>query len=100
MDLISCSPPPRLIASSPFTFQFGKAGYKAVRRRIGNVITREWIVYQKDTDEINALKKTIKRISVTPVTANFSIYTYPRTGKVIQIAFTLSRCHYCLEVRG
>jgi hypothetical protein len=37
----------------------GKAGYKAVRRRIGNVITRGWIVYQKDTDEINALKKLL-----------------------------------------
>ena len=67
MDLISYSPPPRLIASSPltfhlsvFSFQFGKAGYKAVRRRIGNVITRGWIVYQKDTDEINALKKLLR----------------------------------------
>ena len=52
----------------------GTVGYHAVRRRTGNVLTRGWIVYQRDTDEINALKKTIKRTSVTPVTANFYIY--------------------------
>lgn len=38
----------------------GTAGYKAVRRRISNIPTRGWIVYQRDTDEINTLKKLLK----------------------------------------
>jgi hypothetical protein len=37
----------------------GIVGYHAVRRRTGNVLTRGWIVYQRDTDEINALKKLL-----------------------------------------
>ena len=49
---------PRL---SVFSFHLSvcTAGYKAVRRRTGNVLTRGWIVYQRDTDEINALKKLL-----------------------------------------
>ena len=38
----------------------GKAGYKAVRRRITQVLTRGWLVYQRDSDELNALKKLLK----------------------------------------
>ena len=36
------------------------AGYKAVRKRIANVQTRGWIVYQRDTDEIHSLKRLLK----------------------------------------
>ena len=35
----------------------GTAGYKNVRRRIGNSLTRGWLVYQRHSDEINVLKK-------------------------------------------
>ena len=35
----------------------GTAGYKNVRRRIGNSLTRGWLVYQRHSDEINTLKK-------------------------------------------
>ena len=35
----------------------GTAGYKNVRRRIGNSLTRGWLVYQRHSDEINILKK-------------------------------------------
>ena len=38
----------------------GKAGYKAVRRRITQVLTRGWLVYQRDSDGLNALKKLLK----------------------------------------
>jgi hypothetical protein len=36
------------------------AGYKAVRKRIANIQTRGWIVYQRDTDEIHSLKRLLK----------------------------------------
>lgn len=38
----------------------GRAGYKNVRRRIGTTPTRGWLVYQRDTDEINTLKRLLK----------------------------------------
>ena len=37
----------------------GRLGYKNVQRRINMVSTRGWIVYQRDTDEINAIKKLL-----------------------------------------
>ena len=37
----------------------GRLGYKNVQRRINKVSTRGWIVYQRDTDEINAIKKLL-----------------------------------------
>ena len=36
------------------------AGYKAIRKRIGNALTRGWIVYQRDTNEITALRQIVK----------------------------------------
>ena len=36
------------------------AGYKAVRKRIANIQTRGWLVYQRDTDEIHSLKRLLK----------------------------------------
>jgi hypothetical protein len=36
------------------------AGYKAIRKRIGNALTRGWIVYQRDTNEITALRQILK----------------------------------------
>jgi len=38
----------------------GTAGYKATKRKIGNTQTRGWIVYQRDTDEISALRRILK----------------------------------------
>lgn len=38
----------------------GTAGYKATKRKIGNTQTRGWIVYQRDTDEINTLRRILK----------------------------------------
>ena len=36
------------------------ARHKAVRKRIANIQTRRWIVYQQDTDETHSLKRLIK----------------------------------------
>ena len=36
------------------------AGYKAVRKRIANIQTRVWLVYQRDTVEIHSLKRLLK----------------------------------------
>ena len=38
----------------------GTAGYKNVRRRIGNSLTRGWLVYQRSSDEVNALKRILR----------------------------------------
>ena len=38
----------------------GKAGYRAVQRSINGVRGRGWIVYQRNTDEINALINILK----------------------------------------
>ena len=38
----------------------GKAGYKAVRPCINAVRMRGWLVYQRNTDDINALKNSMK----------------------------------------
>ena len=38
----------------------GKAGYRAVQRSINGVRGRGWIVYQRNTDEINALRNILK----------------------------------------
>ena len=37
-----------------------KAGYRAVQRSINGVRGRGWIVYQRNTDEINALINILK----------------------------------------
>ena len=39
---------------------FGTAGYRCVSRRIGGVKSRGWLVYQRDSDEINSLKRLLK----------------------------------------
>ena len=38
----------------------GKAGYRAVSRRINGTKARGWIVYQRDTNEIDSLKRLLK----------------------------------------
>ena len=38
----------------------GKLGYKAVTRRVNTVQMRGWIVYQRDSNEIQALKTLLK----------------------------------------
>ena len=43
----------------------GKAGYTAVTRGSRNARVRGWIVYQRDTDEINANKKLLAKDCVT-----------------------------------
>jgi hypothetical protein len=39
---------------------FGAAGHRCVSRRIGGVKSRGWLVYQRDSDEINSLKRLLK----------------------------------------
>ena len=48
------------MALSRLGMVLGTAGYKAKKRKIGNTQTRGWIVYQRDTDEINALRRILK----------------------------------------
>ena len=38
----------------------GQTGYKAVRPRVGGAKTRGWVVYQRDTEEINAMKRLLR----------------------------------------
>ena len=38
----------------------GKAGYRAVSRRLNGTKARGWIVYQRDTNEIDSLKRLLK----------------------------------------
>ena len=38
----------------------GKMGYRAVRGITSGVRLRGWLVYQRDTEEINKLKKLLK----------------------------------------
>ena len=48
------------MALSRLGMVLGTAGYKATKRKIGNTQTRGWIVYQRDTDEISALRRILK----------------------------------------
>ena len=48
------------MALSRLGMVLGTAGYKATKRQIGNTQTRGWIVYQRDTDEISALRRILK----------------------------------------
>ena len=43
----------------------GKAGYRAVTRGNRNARVRGWIVYQRNTDEINANKTLLAKDGVT-----------------------------------
>ena len=48
------------MALSRLGMVLGTAGFKATKRKIGNIQTRGWIVYQRDTDEISALRQILK----------------------------------------
>ncbi len=48
------------MALSRLGMVLGTAGYKAKKQKIGNTQTRGWIVYQRDTGEISALRRTLK----------------------------------------
>ena len=48
------------MALSRLGMLLGTAGFKATKRKIGNIQTRGWIVYQRDTDEISALRRILK----------------------------------------
>ena len=48
------------MALSRLGMVLGTAGYKATKRKIGNTQIRGWIVYQRDTDEISALRRILK----------------------------------------
>ena len=48
------------MALSRLGMVLGAAGYQATKRKIGNIQTRGWIVYQRDTDEISALRRILK----------------------------------------
>jgi hypothetical protein len=45
--------------------QLGKAGYRAVTRGNRNARVREWIVYQRNTDEIDTSKTLLAKDGVT-----------------------------------
>ena len=48
------------MALSRLGMVLGQQGYQPVRPRIGGIKTRGWLVYQRDTSEINALKGLLK----------------------------------------
>ena len=48
------------MAVSRLGMLLGTAGYKAINKRLGGIRTRGWIVYQRDTEEINTLKRLLK----------------------------------------
>ena len=48
------------MAVSRLGMLLGTAGYKAVTRGTRNARIRGWIVYQRDTEEINTLKRLLK----------------------------------------
>ena len=48
------------MALSRLGMVLGQQGYEAVRPRIGGVKTRGWLVYQRDSNEINVLKRLLK----------------------------------------
>ena len=48
------------ISLSQLGILMGKAGYRAVSRRINGIKARGWIVYQRDTNEIDCLKRLLK----------------------------------------
>ena len=53
------------MALSRLGMVLGTAGFKATKRKIGNIQTRGWIVYQRDTEEIAANKKLLAKECVT-----------------------------------
>ena len=48
------------MALSRLGMVLGQQGYEAVRPRIGGVKMRGWLVYQRDSNEINVLKRLLK----------------------------------------
>ena len=48
------------MALSRLGMVLGGIGYRAVTRKINNTRARGWIVYQRDTEEINRLKRLLK----------------------------------------
>ena len=48
------------MALSRLGMLLGTAGYKSTKRKIGDTQTRGWIVYQRDTEEISALRRILK----------------------------------------
>ena len=48
------------MALSRLGMVLGTAGFRAVMRKAGSGRARGWIVYQRDNDEINALRRLLK----------------------------------------
>lgn len=48
------------MALSRLGMVLGTAGFRAVTRKAGSGRARGWIVYQRDNDEINALRRLLK----------------------------------------
>ena len=44
----------------PIRHVLGTAGFRAVTRKAGSGRARGWIVYQRDNNEINALRRLLK----------------------------------------
>ena len=56
----------------------GTVGYRAVSRRVGGTKARGWIVYQRDTEEINILKNSYETKMGTAEQHILNIYTRAR----------------------
>ena len=67
------------------------AGHQLVRWLIYGVRLRRWLVYQRDTNEMEILKRLLRDYLVASCPAiSQNIYMYPRAGEVIETAGQLS----------
>ena len=57
--LVTCGGIKRPMSLNRLAVLLGKAGYQNVQRRINTIKTRGWLIYQRDSDEINSIKKTL-----------------------------------------
>ena len=70
-----------------------KAGHQLVRWLIHGVRLRRWLVYQRDTNEMEILKIVLRDYPVANCPAiSQNIYMYPRASKDIETAGQLGSC--------
>ena len=59
--LVTCGGIKRPMSLNRLAVLLGKAGYQNVQRRINTIKTRGWLIYQRDSDEINSIKKNFSK---------------------------------------
>lgn len=70
-----------------------KAGHQLVRWLIHGVRLRRWLVFQRDTNEMEILKRLQRDYPVASCPAiSQNIYMYSRAGEVIETAGQLVSC--------